>query len=129
MSQKEKYQIEFVINTSTKVLYNMLATPSGLSEWFADDVNLRGDVYTFLWDGAEEKARKISSKSGESIKFQWLEDEEEGIKSYFELKIVVDDITKDVALLVTDFSEEDELDESKLLWENQVAELKHVLGS
>ena len=129
MSQKEKYQMEFVINTSTKVLYNMLSTPSGLSEWFADDVNLRDDVYTFIWDGAEEDARKLSAKSGESIKFQWLEDEEEGIKSYFELKIVVDDITKDVAILVTDFAEEDEIEEAQLLWENQIAELKHVLGS
>lgn len=128
MSQKEKYQLEIVINTSTKVLYNMLSTPSGLSEWFADDVNLRGDVYTFIWDGSEEKARKISAKAGESIKFQWLEDEEEGLKTYFELKINVDDITKDVALLVTDFAEEDEMEESQLLWENQVAELKHVLG-
>jgi uncharacterized protein YndB with AHSA1/START domain len=129
MPQKEKYQLEFVINTSTKVLYNMLSTPSGLSEWFADDVNLRDDVYTFLWDGSEEKARKISAKSGEAIKFQWLEDEEEGIKSFFELRIAVDDITKDVAILVTDFAEEDEMEESQLLWENQIAELKHVLGS
>lgn len=128
MSQKEKYQIEFVINTSTKVLYNMLSTPSGLSEWFADDVNLRGDVYTFIWDGSEEQARKISQRNGEAIKFQWLEDEEEGLKTYFELKIVVDDITKDVAIIVTDFAEEDELEEAQLLWENQLSELKHVLG-
>ncbi|MCB0477505.1 MAG: SRPBCC domain-containing protein [Crocinitomicaceae bacterium] len=128
MSQKEKYQLEFVIKTSTKVLYNMLSTPSGLSEWFADDVNLRDDTFTFIWDGAEEEARKLSAKSGESIKFQWIEDEEEGLKTYFELKIVVDDITKDVALIVTDFAEEDELEEAQLLWENQVAELMHVLG-
>ena len=129
MPQKEKYQLEFIINTSTKVLYNMLSTASGLSEWFADDVNLRDDIYTFIWDDSEEKARKLTAKSGESIKFQWLEDEEAGLKTFFELRIAVDDITKDVAIIVTDFAIEEEIEESELLWENQLTELKHVLGS
>ena len=30
---------------------------------------------------------------------------------------------------VSDFSEDDELEESKLLWENLVSDLKQVLGS
>ena len=38
-------------------------------------------------------------------------------------------ITKDVSLMVTDFSEEDEVEESKMLWESQIADLKQVLGS
>jgi hypothetical protein len=31
--------------------------------------------------------------------------------------------------MVVDFSEQDELEESKLLWENQISDLKHVIGS
>jgi hypothetical protein len=50
-------------------------------------------------------------------------------KYYFELRILEDEITKDVSLMVVDFAIEDELDESKLLWENQVSDLKHVIGS
>ena len=32
-------------------------------------------------------------------------------------------------LLVTDFSDEDELEEAKLLWNSLIADLKQVLGS
>ena len=41
----------------------------------------------------------------------------------------MDEITKDVSLIVTDFSDEDELDEAKLLWNSLIADLKQVLGS
>ena len=129
MSDKIKYELEFLVKTSTKVLYNMLSSASGLSEWFCDDVNFRGEVYTFIWDGDEEKAKLITKKSNEYIKFQWEDDAEEGNKNYFELRIKVDPMTKDVALIVTDFAEEDELEEAQMLWKNQVGELKQVLGA
>lgn len=129
MSDKVKFELEFILKTSTKILYNMVSTPSGLSDWFADDVNIRDGVYSFHWDGTEEQARLISKKNNEFIKFQWLEHEEEGEKTYFEFRINVDPITNEVALLVTDFADEDEVEESKDLWENQVNELSHVIGS
>ncbi|MBE16819.1 MAG: START-like domain-containing protein [Dokdonia sp.] len=129
MSDKVKYEIEFVVHASPSLLYQYMATPSGMSEWFADNVNSRGEFYTFIWDGSEEKAKLLGKKSGERIKFRWLEDEEEGEEYYFELRIQVDEITKDVSLMVTDFAEEDEVDEGKMFWENQIAELKQVIGS
>lgn len=129
MSDKIKYEIEFVVHASPSLLYQYMATPSGMSEWFADNVNSRGEFYTFIWDGSEEKAKLLGKKSGERIKFRWLEDEEEGEDYYFELRIQVDEITKDVSLMVTDFAEEDEVDEGKMFWENQIAELKQVIGS
>lgn len=121
--------MEFEVKSSTSVLFNMISTPSGLSEWFADDVNIKGDIYSFFWDGSEEKAKLIGRKRGESIKFQWLRDQEEGIKTFFEMAIKVDELTNDVALMVTDFAEEDELAESKLLWTNQINDLKMTIGS
>jgi uncharacterized protein YndB with AHSA1/START domain len=129
MSDKVKFELEYTLKTSTKILYNMLATPSGLSEWFADDVNIRDGVYTFFWDGDEEQARLLTKKTNEFIKFQWLEDEEDGIDSYFEFRIKIDPLTKDVALMITDFAEEDEIDESSRLWDSQVDELKMTVGS
>ena len=75
----EKIELEYPIRSSTSVLYDMFSTPSGLSEWFADDVNIKDDVYTFFWDGSEEEARLITKKNNEFIKFHWLEhDEEQG---------------------------------------------------
>ena len=44
-------------------------------------------------------------------------------------KIMVDEITKDVSIVIVDFADADEVDESKLLWENQINSLKHVIGS
>jgi uncharacterized protein YndB with AHSA1/START domain len=129
MSDKVQFQMEFEVKSSTHILYNMIATPSGLSEWFADNVNIKGEDYTFVWDGSEEVAKLISSKKGEFVRFQWEDDFEEGNKCFFEVKIKIDELTNDKALIVTDFAEEDEVDEAKLLWGNQIAELKMVIGS
>ena len=104
-----------------------MATPSGMSEWFADNVNSRGEMYTFIWDGSEEQAKVLAKKNAERVRFRWLEDEDEPY--YFELRIQVDEITKDVSLIITDFAEEDEIDEGKMFWENQISELKHIIGS
>jgi len=129
MAEKEKYEMEFEVNSSTAVLFNMISTPSGLREWFADDVNIKDDVFSFFWDGSSEDAKLLGKKKGESVKFQWTEDAEDGLKTFFEMAIKVDDLTNDVALIVTDYADEDEMDESKLLWENQIGELKMVIGS
>ena len=121
--------MEFEVKSSTSVLFNMISTASGLSEWFADNVNLKDDRFIFIWDGSEEEAKLLGKKKGESIKFQWMEDFEEGEKTYFELAIKIDDLTNDVALIVTDFADADELEEAQLLWKNQIAELKMTIGS
>ncbi len=126
MSDKIKFEIEFVIQSSPQMLYQYLATPSGLSEWFADNVNSRGEKFTFIWDEAEEDAKLLKRKTDEFVRFAWEEAEDD---SYFEMKIIVDEITKDVSLFITDFAEEDEVEESKMLWTNQVSDLKQVLGS
>ncbi|MCB4797427.1 START-like domain-containing protein [Neotamlana laminarinivorans] len=129
MDDKIKFNIEFPIHASPQLLYQYISTPSGLSEWFSDNVNSRGELFTFIWDDSEEQAKLLNKKSGERVKFRWLEDEEDDQSYYFEIRIQVDEITKDVSLIVTDFAEEDEVDEAKMLWDNQISSLKHVLGS
>ena len=129
MDQKIRYEIEFPINSSPQLLYQYIATPSGLSEWFADNVNSRGEFFTFIWDGSEEKARLASKKTGEKVKFKWVDDKNKDTEYYFEIHILVDELTKDVSIMVVDFAEEDEIDEAKLLWENQISDLKHLIGS
>jgi len=129
MSDKVEYHMEIEVKSSVNVLYNMISTPSGLSEWFADNVNIKKDVYTFIWDGSEESAKLLSKKKGELVKFQWVEDIENDIKSFFQMRIKIDELTNDVALIITDFAEEDEIEEAQLLWENQISELKMVIGS
>tara|TARA_B100001250_G_C19789004_1_gene785547 strand:+ start:167 stop:559 length:393 start_codon:yes stop_codon:yes gene_type:complete len=129
MSKKIPFSIEYDIHSSPQLLFQYLSTPSGLSEWFADNVNSRGEIYTFIWDGSEEIAKLIQIKANEKVKFQWQTGEEDDHEYFFEFFLQVDEITKDVSLIVSDFSDEDELDESKMLWNNLIQDLKQVLGS
>lgn len=127
--EKVKYELEYLLNTSIKVLDTIVSTPSGLSEWFADDVNIKDDVFTFIWDGSEEDARLVTKKNGVRVRWKWLEDEEDDIDSYFELRYELDPMTKSVILTVTDFAEEDEVEESKRLWEQQILTMRRVVGA
>jgi len=126
---KTKFDKEYSINASPQLLYQYISTPSGLTEWFADNVNSRGEIFTFIWGDSEEKAKLASRKSDEKVKFRWLDEDDKDSEYYFELKIILDELTKDVTLMVTDFAEEDELKDQQQLWDNQVADLKKVLGS
>ena len=127
MPKKKEYTLEFVVKSSPKMLYNFLSSPSGLSEWFADDVNFRGDNYTFFWDDSEEEAQIVSKKVNHFIRFKWVGTEDDD--SYFEFRIQIDDLTEDVSLIVTDFAEEDELEEAKMLWNSQIHALLSSMGS
>ncbi|MDG2369053.1 MAG: START-like domain-containing protein [Flavobacteriales bacterium] len=123
--QKIKVELEYIINTSPNILFTCLSTPSGLSEWFANDVNIKDDTFTFFWDQSEESAKLMKSKK-DSIRFQWEDDE--GEDYYFQMAIKIDDLTKDVALLVTDFAEDDEVEEITLMWDNSISKLKQAIG-
>jgi uncharacterized protein YndB with AHSA1/START domain len=129
MSIKKSFTIEYDFHASPQLLFQYLSTPSGLSEWFADNVNSRGELFTFIWDDSEEEALLLQKKNNEKVRFQWVDDENDSDDYFFEFKIMVDEITQDVSLIITDFAEEDELEESKMLWDNLVLDLKQVLGA
>lgn len=127
MASKNQFQMEFPIRSSLRILYNQISSPDGLSEWFADNVNLRGKMYTFFWDGDEQEAELLTKKNNQNIKFRWLD---EPTDTYFELRIEVDEITQDISLMVTDFAEDEEDEEEvKLLWEKQIEKLRQSIGS
>ena len=129
MSAKKPFSIEFDFHASPQLLFQYLSTPSGLSEWFADNVNSRGEDFTFIWDDSEEYAKLLQKKTNEKVRFRWINDEEDQDDYHFEFKIQVDEITKDVSLIISDYADEDELDEAKMLWDNLVGSLKQVLGA
>ncbi len=122
------YHLEYPVKTSINILFERLSTISGLSEWFADDVNIdREGIYTFTWEGSSQQAKLISKKKGQFVRFQWLDSVED---EYFEFKIQIDDLTADVSLIVTDFADDDEEKEDAInLWDTQIELLKNIIGS
>jgi len=126
MSGKEKIQLEFVIKSSPSLLFERISTASGLSEWFADDVAVKGNLFTFIWNGVPQEAKLLNKRINNSVRFKWLEEEED---TYFEFKISQDELTGDVSLIITDFVDPDEKKESISLWESQIGDLKHLVGS
>ena len=124
---KGKYSLEYVVNCSPSILYEFLTTPSGLCEWFADDVNIRDNQYSFIWDGGEQIADILEATPNKILKLKWS-DRNDG--SYFQFSIETDDLTNDVSLIITDFSEnEAEKKSSQMLWDTQIQKLLHVIGS
>ncbi len=126
MTPKTKIQLEYPIRCSTSVLFNRLSSASGLTEWFADDVRVKGQRYTFIWDKSEQVAEMIQSKDSKNVRFKWEDDDDE--ETYFEFSINKDDLTGDVTLTITDFAEDGEEDEAMELWNSQITDLRRVLG-
>ncbi len=127
MEKKEKYTLEYAFNSSPKVLYNRISTVAGLSEWFADNVMIKGDKFIFVWDDGEQEAKLLGKKDLDYARYKWLDDDDD--KAYFEFKIEIDELTNDVSLMVTDFAYEDEKEDDIDLWEAQIDSLRSVIGS
>ena len=126
MSEKKKFTIEYEIKSSPRILFSFLSEPNGLAQWFADDVNIKDQVYTFTWDNDAQKAKLLVVKENKLVRFKWVDDDPQ---FYFEMEILQDELTNDVALSITDFATEDAISERKLIWDNQIEYLISVLGA
>ncbi|MFZ7152956.1 MAG: START-like domain-containing protein [Bacteroidota bacterium] len=127
--KKQKYTLEFEIKSSPKILFNYLSTASGLEEWFADKVNIREGDYMFQWDGTEQRARIVARKENQMIRYKWITEDKSKDETFFQFEIQQDEITGDVALIVTDFASDDEKAGNMMLWDSQIHALMHHIGS
>ena len=125
MSKKKKFEIEFAFKASPAILYNFLTTASGLSEWFAESVDVKDDTYIFYWSGSEERAKSLEQVENECVKFRWEDADEE---EYFEFRILKSEVTGDTILAITDFADDGDEADQRMLWENQVHELQKRIG-
>lgn len=124
---KEKFHIEYIFDkVSQKSLWNHLTTPPGLSAWFAEEVTINGNIYTFKWNKATEEAELIGQKPGVIVRYRWMADDDE--PTYFEFIIHPIELTGATALEITDFAEPDDKADSISLWDSQIETLKRTLG-
>ena len=124
---REKLELEYTLNCSPKVLFSRLSTPEGLEEWFADKVTVERDLFTFTWDKPESKARLSALKENRLVRFEWVGSQDEET-NYFEFRIIVQELTSDLALIITDFADPEEKNDSIFLWDTQIGDLKRILG-
>lgn len=123
---RKRIDLEYAASSSRNILFKRLATPDGLAEWFADDVNIEGDLFIFSWEGEIQKARVLELVKNEKIRFQWEEDE--GEDYYFEFALGTDPMTNEMAFWIVDYVEEEDEEDATELWDKQVESLFAVLG-
>ena len=123
---KQLYTLEFPVRCSPVILYEFLASPAGLQEWFADKVDDRDNIFSFTWNGSVEKAEVLEKEQDKFIRFHWLHAPKE---EYFEFKIEKSEVTNQTILVIKDFAEKKEIKDQSRLWDYQVKELFHRLGS
>jgi len=122
-----KYELEYTLNCSPKVLFIRLSTPEGLSEWFADNVTADKDVFTFTWNKTESQARLVAIKETKFVRFEWVDNTDEET-NYFEFRINIEELSGSVALIIIDFADPEEKEDAVYLWDTQITDLKRVLG-
>ncbi|MBN2891313.1 MAG: SRPBCC domain-containing protein [Bacteroidales bacterium] len=121
----KKVTLDYIFRTSSNILFKRLSTPSGLSEWFADDVTIKDETFFFKWNGSERDATIKLDRKALCVKFEWNDKEDE----FLEFNIEKSNMTKDLTLYVTDFVEDDEDKNDALeLWDNIIGQLKTKLG-
>lgn len=126
MENRVKLKLEYLFNCSPKLLYRFISTPSGLEAWFADQVNIHGGFYEFKWDGSHNQADLIENRLNSHTRFRWHDTDEE---EYFEFRLRQDELTGELSLIITDFCDSDEQEESQMLWDAAVQQLRGKIGA
>ena len=126
MSKKVLYTLEYPVRCSPRILFEFLSTPAGLQEWFADKVDDRDGIFTFGWNGTDDKAEVLEKEDNSYIRFHWLHAPKD---EYFEFRIEKSEVTNQTILIIADFADKKEVKDQTRLWEYQVKDLFHRVGS
>lgn len=124
--ERVQINLEFIFRASPKILYQFLTTPSCLIRWFCDEIDIQDDTYTFMWSGAEEVAELIDDIEEERLRFKWEDADSE--EEYLEFRFSKSPVTAETILEITDWCDEDEVDDQKQLWESQIKVLRQEAG-
>ena len=127
MSKKQLYSLEYPVRSSPNILFEFLSTPAGLGEWFADRVDENKEhIFTFTWTDSEEKAELLEKQEDKYVRFRWTHAPKD---EYFEFAIERSEVTNQTILIIKDFAEKKEIPDQIKLWEYQIKDLFHRIGS
>ena len=128
---KYLFTADFEIKASKKMLYPYVYSASGLAQWMADDVMIDEDkVFNFIWDDEDHKAKLVSHRTNNYVKFEFVPSSEEDTEdpAFFELRLEMNELTQSVFLKVSDYSDMDDTEELYDLWSGLVDNLKETVG-
>jgi hypothetical protein len=119
--EKTKFVFEYELSSqSISMIWEAIATGPGLSAWFADAVNVSGKRFNFVWCRHESRdAELINCRQNTYVRFRWV-DEAPG--TYFEIRILKNDLTSNYSLEITDFGEIES--DVKSLWDSSIDALR-----
>ena len=125
---KVKFKFNYLLKQgSANIVWTMISTAIGLETWFADKVNVSGKHWTFQWGKTETReAELLLIRNGNYLRFHWLDDDTP--KTYFELKLLYNELTEDLMLEITDWGEPSEEEDIRDLWDMGIDKLKRVSG-
>ena len=124
--KRVSFKMEFLFRASPSILYQFFTTPNCLIRWFCDEIDITGEVYTFTWEGADEIAELVEDKENERIRFKW--EDADSDEEYLEFKFEKSPVTNETILTLTDYCDDDEIEDQKQLWESQMKQLKQETG-
>ena len=122
---KEVFEIDYVLKTSPRILYDFVKQPTHLAQWFCDKCESNLDQYNFIWKGYAEKAVLIDDIEEQLVAYHWENSDDD---EFFEFAIQVNEISADTVLTINDFAETNEVEDQKLWWDNQIQKLIRVMG-
>lgn len=125
--KRVKYDLEYIFRASPAILYTFLTSPTGLVRWFCDEVDITSDdVFTFSWEGSEEVAVLDEDIEEERVRFKWedADDEEE----YLEFRMYKSKITNETVFEITEWADEDEVQDQKDYWARLTEQLRFECG-
>ncbi|UOQ96057.1 START-like domain-containing protein [Hymenobacter sp. 5317J-9] len=131
IQSKTRFVVEFPINASPKILFPYLATASGLSQWFCDDVRyVEGQRLNFIWDNDNHFAEITGQRLNRAVRFIFLDEHRQSVPdaNFLEFTLDSSQVTDEVYLRVVDYSLAQDADEQHEMWEGLVGKLREQVG-
>lgn len=125
-AKRTMYKIEYIFRASPTIVYQFLTTPACLVRWFCDEVDISGNVYTFFWDGDEQKAVLIEDWEDELLRFEW--EDAPMPNEYLEFRLSKSPITEETVLIITDFCDVNDIKSANKLWDSQINQMRVETG-
>ncbi len=124
--ERVSYNIEILFRASTTIVHKFLTTPDCLIRWFCDKADIVDNEYIYSWNGDEQMAAIIDDVEGEYVRLQW--DDAESDDEFLEFRLSKSPVTNETILIITDWCDDDEIEDQKQLWINQMGAMKKAMG-